>query len=216
MEQASQAILQDTREQIRTSDAFILAETRRLQTLYALKYEIRYARTRGALDTESVAEHVYGMLMLIEYFLLLEDEMGAWNHERIARMALFHDIDEIETGDTLGYLKTQANIDQERAAAEIVIQKLPALMREHTHALLDEYEAQETIEARFTKAIDKIEPLFHLYNKEGKRLLLQNGTTYEQSERIKRAYIGEFPYMVRFLDVIHGTMRNEGYFAEEA
>lgn len=119
--------LSETRRQIMEDDAFVLAEVARLQALYALKHEIRYARQRPEADTESVAEHIFGMLILIEYFLPLEDEAGDWRSEDIRRMALFHDIDEIETGDMLGYLKTDADRAREEGATLRVIARLPDL-----------------------------------------------------------------------------------------
>ena len=177
--------LTETRKRIMEDDEFVLEETKGIQFLYELKHEIRYARKRDVRDTESVAEHVYGMMMLLEYFLPLEDPEHEWNHERIRRMALIHDIDEIETGDTIGYLKTDQDRAREIDSMKLVISKLSNVLKETFTELAEEYESQSSPEARFVKAIDRIEPLFHIYSEEGKKILNENKTTFNQSNSLK-------------------------------
>ena len=81
--------------------------------------------------------------------------------------------------------------------------------------LVAEYTFQETIESRFTKAIDKIEPLFEVFDKYGKEIMLRNKTTYEQAMRGKEKYIKGFPALERFADVIGVEMKRQGYFHED-
>ncbi len=208
--------LEETRKRIIEDDEFVLKETKGIQFLYELKHEIRYARKRDVRDTESVAEHVYGMMMLLEYFLPLEDTERTWNHERIRRMALIHDIDEIETGDTIGYLKTDEDRAREMDSVKSVIGKLSDVLKETFTVLAEEYEKQETPESRFVKAIDRIEPLFHIYSPEGKRILNENKTTFNQSNSLKEKYVRPYPYLDRFNKVISEKMIAEEYFAPEA
>ena len=48
----------------------ILEDTAKLQYLFGLKKVIRYNQGRAETDsTESVAEHVYGMHILAQYYL---------------------------------------------------------------------------------------------------------------------------------------------------
>jgi hypothetical protein len=64
----------EIRQKLLASDEFVIAELQKVQTLYALKRVIRYNHTREHdVHTESVAEHVFGMHCLVEYFLPLED-----------------------------------------------------------------------------------------------------------------------------------------------
>ncbi len=208
--------LQETRKRILEDDEFVLSEVRKLQVLYVLKQEIRWARTRDVVeDTESVAEHVYGMFTLIEYFLPLEDSEEKWDREKIDRMALFHDIDEIETGDVLGYTKTEADRAHEREAMQRVITRLPETMRTKVIALTNEYEDQKSIESRFARAIDKMESSIHIYNDKGKEVVRANKTTYEQNKSIKDKYVEGFPYLKRFNKVIQNAMLDEGFFTPE-
>ena len=206
--------LEELRKRILEDEEFVLSEMRKIQQLFRMKKVIRYHHTREeVIDTESVAEHVYGMLALADYFLPLEG--GDWNNVRIQQMALYHDIDEILTGDRIGYLKTDADRAKEYNAQKEVLELLPDLLKERAASCLEEYELQTTIESRFVKAIDKIEPLFHLINENGKEICKQTNVTYSQSRSIKDKYVEEFQYIKRFNEVLSQFMLKEGYFAPE-
>lgn len=207
--------LEETRKRIMEDDEFVLEETKGIQFLYELKHEIRYARKRDIRDTESVAEHVYGMMILLEYFLPLEDPEHILNHEHIRRMALIHDIDEIETGDTIGYLKTDLDRARELDSMKLVISKLSNVLKETFTELAEEYESQNSPESKFVKAIDRIEPLFHIYSAEGKKILNENKTTFNQSNSLKEKYVKSYPYIDRFNIVISKQMLAEGFFTTE-
>lgn len=201
-------------DQLQNDDAFVLAETRKIQYLYGLKKEIRYAQERHAEhDTESVAEHVYGMAILASYFLPLEDEHHTLDWQKVYEMITYHDIDEVETGDTIGYLKTDAVRAEEAAAAKRVIERAPEVISQHIASILDEYGALASPEAKFVKAIDRIEPLFHLYNAEGKKILHTNGATREQADGLKEAYVKPYPSMKRFFEVLSEQMAQEGFYS---
>ena len=206
--------LEELRKRILEDEEFVLSEMRKIQQLFRMKKVIRYHHTREeVIDTESVAEHVYGMLALSDYFLPLEG--GDWDYVRIQQMALYHDIDEILTGDRIGYLKTDADRAKEYNAQKEVLELLPDLLKERAASCLEEYELQTTIESRFVKAIDKIEPLFHLINENGKEICKQTNVTYSQSRSIKDKYVEEFQYIKRFNEVLSQFMLKEGYFAPE-
>lgn len=195
------------------SDDDIIAEVRKLQYLYGLKREIRYGRSRhDAHDTESVAEHVFGMHVLAHYFLQFEDPDRTWDWLKIFTMITIHDLDEIETGDTIGYLKTAAQYDAEASARNTVIARSPAQLQPIISEASIEYEARQSTEALFTRAIDKIEPLFHLYNEPGKQLHTEKRTTLAQSRAIKDEHVRFFPSIKRFTEVLHTRMVAEGYF----
>ena len=194
----------------------ILAEVQKLQYFYGLKHEIRYAQERTE-NTESVAEHIYGMHVLADYFIELEDPLHTWDKARILQMITWHDMDELETGDVPGYLKTDAHRAREVLAIKTVLEHVPSVIAETIKSITDEYTAQETQEARFVKALDKIEPLFQLYgNENGKSLMHKNKTTLEQSRMIKDKYVEEFLYMREFNNVINMQLAEEGFFVQHA
>lgn len=207
--------ISEYKDKLLTSDDFVVAELKKVQTLYELKRVIRYDHTREHEEhTESVAEHVFGMHCLVDYFLPLEDSKGEWNKSRIHDLVQYHDIDEILTGDTISYLKsaTQEEHEHEHDAAKSIIAVLPDPMQGDLHSLLLEYTLRATPEAKFAKAIDKIEPVFHLYNEAGKRTLATLKATKDQHDRIKQPYVQEFPIIKRFFEVLSAQFEKEGFF----
>jgi 5'-deoxynucleotidase YfbR-like HD superfamily hydrolase len=189
----------------------IFEETKKIQYLYGLKYEIRYAQERGD-ETESVAEHIYGMHILAHYFLPLENPEGNWSKDRIFSMITWHDMDELETGDMLGYKKTASDRAREDVAMNEVLVKLPSHLKTSIEGFVTEYQRQETIESQFVKAIDKIEPLFHLFNDAGKQTLHKNKTTNADHLRIKLPYIQQFKIITEFNTVLVPYMYENGFF----
>lgn len=209
--------LEETRKRILEDDEFVLSELKKLQVLFEMKRVIRYHHTREeVIDTESVAEHVYGMLCITEYFLPLEDTEGVADKVKIQRMSQFHDIDEIETGDTIGYLKTKTDIERERLAQEAITKQLPDSLQLLVSAILDEYEQQNTFEAKFTKAIDKVEPVFHLFTENGLKICKELKPTKAQHQSIKDKYTKHFPCIYRFQKVTEDRMEEMGFYYSPA
>lgn len=195
---------------------FVLSEVGKLQYLYGLKHEIRYGQKRPEGDlTESVAEHIYGMHLLAHYFLPLENPTSNWNALRVFSMITIHDLDEIETGDTITYLKSEESFAAEKVAREKVIIESPLHFQKQLQGLSDEYESRETIEAKFVKAIDAFEPLIQIYNSFGREIIHINKTSPEQSEISKENPIKPFPTMYRYYKIIHQAMIDEGFFYPE-
>lgn len=204
--------------QILESDEFVLGETKRLQVFYRLKDELRYDGVRNdEISEESVAEHIYALHCLADYFVPLEDTEGEWDLTKIHQMLTYHDIDEIETGDTIGYMKTDADRALEREAAVRVVASFPESVQANITALLDEYEAQETPEAKYAKALDKMEPVFHLYSENGRKVFQKNKTTPAQHKSVKDSYAAPFPILNRFNAVLGQRLMDEGfYYSPEA
>jgi 5'-deoxynucleotidase YfbR-like HD superfamily hydrolase len=195
------------------TEAIILDGLDRLSYLYGMKRVMRYNQTRDEqLYTESVAEHLYGMNILAQYFLPLENPEHTWDRAHIYEMITLHDIDEIETGDVLGYTKTPEIRAQEIIAMRLVAEKAPTHMRSFITERVEEYEKKESIEARFTRAIDKMEPLVHIYHPMVREIVHINQTTIEQSRSIKDQYVTEFPFISKFNEVVHKKLDGDGLF----
>ncbi|MCA9361086.1 HD domain-containing protein [Candidatus Kaiserbacteria bacterium] len=191
----------------------IISEVKKLLYLYSLKQTIRYGQSRDKNDyTESVADHVYGMHLISDYFLPLEDPDYKMNKTRIQELITWHDIVEVETGDIPRVRKTQKDNDYELIAIKEVVQKAPDSLKLIIKELTTEYETQTTPESRFVKAIDKIEPLIHCYHPLGKFTQQNLKLTVESSREVKEKYIANFPYIKLFSDTLHKVMESEGYF----
>ncbi len=205
--------IKKVQNEILESAEFVLSETRKIQYTYGLKHETRYIVERDEkIKSESVAEHIYALHILAVYFLPLEDPEQILDWVKIHDLVQYHDIDEIETGDKIGYLKNDADKVLETEAALRVALKFPTHMKKKIGELMTEYQSQESKEAKFAKALDRIEPLFQLYNENGKKVLKLQQTTREESIRIKKPYVESYPILFRFFYVIQTTMEKEGYF----
>lgn len=83
------------------------------------------------------------------------------NVDRVIRMLLLHDIVEIDAGDTFLY-DAEAAADQaerEQQAADRLFGMLPFEQGSADRALWDEFEAGETPDAQFAKAVDRVNPV---------------------------------------------------------
>jgi 5'-deoxynucleotidase YfbR-like HD superfamily hydrolase len=203
------------REKIRTDDDFVLAEIARLQYLYRLQRVIRSGLTRTeTVQTESVADHLYGMGVLVSYFAKLEDLEDKLAMATVARLITWHDIGEIVTGDVIGFLKTASDRQYETSALAEVIAQSPILLQTEIATTIQEYKAQETLEARFVKAVDKIDPVIYFFNDNGKKVFTVSPATKAQHCAIKEPYIKDFPYISRFHTVTLPIFEQRGFFSD--
>ena len=116
---------------------------------------------------ENDAEHAWHMAVMA--YLLKEYANAEIDIGKVMIMCLIHDIVEIDAGDTYAYdeenLKTQKA--REDAAKERIFSLLPDDQKKEMTALFDEFEAYETMEARFAHAMDNIQPLLLNHSNEG-------------------------------------------------
>jgi len=116
---------------------------------------------------ENTAEHSWQVALMA--VLLAEHADPPVDTSHVVMMLLVHDLVEIDAGDTFIYDEharaTQA--DRERRAADRIFGLLPQDQGQRLRALWEEFEAHETPEARFAKAIDRLQPLLNNYFTEG-------------------------------------------------
>lgn len=206
---------QQIRKKILTDDTFVLAEVSRLQYLYSLQNIIRSALVRTEIvKTESVAEHIFRMTVLISYFAKLEDLETTLDMGKVARLTTWHDIDEIETGDIVGFLKTDADRAKEKGALAKVMSQSPKLLQQEISNSISEYKVQQTLEARFVKAIDKIDPVIYFLSDNGKQVFTISPATKAQHCAIKEPYFVGFPYISRFHTATLPIFEKRGFFSD--
>jgi len=205
--------LSETREKILTDDAFVLSEVAKLQYLTGLKNTIRCNLERAEDDlSESVAEHVYALFVMAEYFLRLEESAENLDKTKVYEHILFHDIDELELGDVPTNLKTEQDREDARKALPRTIEKSPGILQETITALDREYSKQELPETRFVKALDKIESVIHFYQNNQKPLFDSLKFTESDLLRTKLEYVQNYPIIHRFFLVILEQYRIEDFF----
>ena len=108
---------------------------------------------------ENDAEHAWHMAIMT--YLLKEHANEKIDVVKTMMMCLIHDIVEIDAGDTYAYdtegLKTQKA--REDLAKERIYSILPDDQKTELTNLFDEFETNETPEARFAHAMDNFQPL---------------------------------------------------------
>lgn len=128
-----------------------------------LKGVLRATSVLGGARAENSGEHSWHLAL---YALVLADQAGPRvNIDRVIRMLLIHDLVEIDTGDVPihadnGQAHGSADVlAAERAAADRIFGLLPADIGAALRALWEEFEAAETPDAVFAKALDRLQPV---------------------------------------------------------
>lgn len=119
----------------------------------------RQTHLSGQGRNENDAEHAWHMAIMA--YLLREYSNEPVDIGRVMLMCLIHDIVEIDAGDTYAYdadgLKTQKA--REDAAKERIFSMLPEDQKQELVRIFDEFEAFQTPEAKFARAMDNLQPL---------------------------------------------------------
>lgn len=116
---------------------------------------------------ENDAEHSFSLA--IAAAVLAEYSNEPVDVAKVMKMVLVHDAVEIYAGDTYCYDDEGAKTKEarEKAAAEKIFGTLPKEQAAEYRALWDEFERNDTPEARFSNAMDRIQPLLLNYSREG-------------------------------------------------
>jgi putative hydrolase of HD superfamily len=132
------------------------------------KQILRQTLLVDASRQENDAEHSWHLAVMA---ILLSEYAGDAGLDllRVVKMALIHDVVEIDAGDTFVY-DAVGNADRrerEERAAERIFSILPADLALEMRALWEEFEAQESAEARFATALDRFQPVLQNYHAGG-------------------------------------------------
>lgn len=121
------------------TDDQLLTEIKGLLYLFSHQEVIRHGLDRKAEEfkSQSVSEHIYNMMTLCQYFLPLEDPGNKLDKTRIAQLILWHDIEEIETGDIPKHHKTSEHETAASSAFAQTLEKIPNSLKEDVVAEID-------------------------------------------------------------------------------
>lgn len=168
------------------TDEWVLGEIKKIRYTYGLNSVIRYNLKRlEEFETQSVAEHVYNMLILAHYFRDLEDPEHKMDMGKITKMILMHDMGEIETGDIIMGSKDKSAEELESLSINTVAINSPEFIKNEIRELFEEFENPTTLEGKFVKAIDKIEAPIWFINLPTHNMI-KNATTVERRESNER------------------------------
>lgn len=132
-----------------------------------LKTVLRASPLAAADRRENDAEHSWHLALMVLLLAEYADEPVDVGHT--IALVLVHDLVEIYAGDTPLHDAEAARTQQvrEEAAASHLFAQLPADQGERLHALWLEFEARQTPEARFAKAMDRLQPMLLNWLNEG-------------------------------------------------
>ena len=129
---------------------------------------------------ETDAEHTWHMGL---FALLLHKELGfEVDLGHVLTLVLIHDLVEIHAGDTYAYddAGCAGQAEREAEAARKLFTELPADLGAGLHDWWREFEEGATPEARFAKAIDRLQGFSQNYNSGG-RAWRENGISRERT-----------------------------------
>ena len=130
-----------------------------LARAHELAYVSRFNRLRDGSRGETSAEHSWHLALSA---LVLRDLAGAdVDIARVVQMLLIHDVVEVAVGDVPVYdaARRDAVAATEDAAAQEIFGALPAPQGDELLALWREFEEAQTDEARFARAVDRLQPV---------------------------------------------------------
>jgi putative hydrolase of HD superfamily len=139
-----------------------------IEAIDALKSVERRNYLADGSRVENSAEHSWHVALMA--YLCSEHCDEPVDLARVVLMLLIHDVVEVQAGDTYLY-DLQARRQQEekeQAAAQRLYGMLPERQAQEFLALWNEFEARETPEARYAKAIDALLPLVQTTACDGK------------------------------------------------
>lgn len=114
---------------------------------------------RGIRDGESLADHCFGVVLLTH--LLCDVVKCNIDKQRAVAISIIHELGECRVGDipftALAYFPDKSEI--ETKAVEDILSPLGEKISDENLSLFKEFEEGKTIEARFVRAIDKLEML---------------------------------------------------------
>lgn len=124
-----------------------------------LKYITRQSYVADGSRHENDSEHSWHLALMA--MLLSEYANEPVDVLHVVKMVLIHDAVEIDAGDTYAYddAGNATKRQREEAAADRIFNILPADQAAQMRDIWEEFEANETPEARFANALDRVQPI---------------------------------------------------------
>jgi putative hydrolase of HD superfamily len=170
-----------------------------LAELDKLKDVLRRNRLATGARYENTAEHswhVAVMALVLREYAPTED-VDPW---KAMAMALFHDVVEIDAGDTFCY-DVAAHADKgerESSAARRIFGLLPEDQTASIRALWEEFEAGESPTARYARALDRMSPFMLNYLSRGGSWAehgITDAQVFRRMDEVKTAMPAAWPFV---------------------
>lgn len=183
-----------------------------MRELDALKLVNRRSYVGGGVRLENSAEHSWHLAMacwsIARQFNLAVDE------GELLKLALVHDLGEIDAGDTFLYAVERAQADKAERACVARMQQHPG---NGIQDLLDYWEEQETgssPETKLIKVVDRLLPFLLNVSSEG-RAWRENGVKKSQVLRAHAFIETEFPPIYQWIRTRVDDAVKRGWLADD-
>ena len=179
-----------------------------------LKQVLRQTFLTDGSRRENDAEHSWHLavmaVLLCEY--AAEPELDLL---RVVKMALVHDLVEIDAGDTFHYDEAghEDKDRREQQAADRIFGLLPVDQGAELRSLWEEFEARQTPEARYAAALDRLQPNLLNFRTQG-RLWREHGVTSRQVIARNRHMAQGAPALWQYAESRIREAVAKGYLAE--
>ena len=169
-----------------------------------LKTIIRSTLLTDRSRLENAAEHSWHVALTALVFFDSAPARGM-DLPRILKMLLVHDLVEIDAGDVLCYHTEQipAQKEMEQKAAERIFSLLAGGQGHKLRQLWQEFESQETPEACFANAVDRLQPLLQAIRTEGetwRRHGISKDQVVQRMQPIRTALPHLWGYVMEMID----------------
>lgn len=132
---------------------------------------------------------------------VIDSNQLSLDKDAVLKYALVHDFVEVHAGDTYLYSADIEHVaskkDREHKAALKLREDLPEFS--DLHAYIEKYEARQDEESKFVWALDKILPILHGYDDEG-RTWREQGVTLQMLIEKKKAQVAVSTSIQQYYD----------------
>ncbi|MGC4105664.1 MAG: HD domain-containing protein [Thermomicrobiales bacterium] len=161
---------------------------------------------------ESVAEHCWHLsllAMLLEPYAPPDIDLL-----HVRDLITIHDLVEVYAGDTWFYSDATDTAEREAASATRLLAMLPDADASRFRPLIDEFQAQQTPEARYARALDVLHPMILSYAPGGSGPTAPQLTASRVLAR-KRPHLEAFPALWDFAQRLTASAVERGILASD-
>ncbi len=169
----------------------------------------------GLKRKENSAEHSWSLCLMA--MLMADFSNEEIDLLKVVKMLIIHDLPEIYAGDLFVYAKNKDSDLNEKMAANKLFSRLPDNVADEFLELWEEFEAGETVDARYANALDRFQPCFCNFSnaKHGsnswKELGISPNAVLKRNKKIKEGS----ETMWRYVEKIVKISKEKGYFPKK-
>jgi putative hydrolase of HD superfamily len=161
---------------------------------------------------ESDADHSWHMaLFALLFYRQLHEDVAI---EKVLTMILVHDLGEIGAGDTFAFSNEHGDPTRERQALKALLSALPSDLSESIAACWNEFTFGDSGEARFARALDRLQALAqNVFS--GGHTWRERGVTEAMSRDLNNEAMSFDPALHSIFEMLYQRAKGEGLWTRE-